>query len=191
MTPFTTAERKVLGVAAPTTQQTPLNWPYLPWPNPYNLQPRLTGYANQIYVQAVTQALVHDRHSPGERHAHPPPPHQARRRQRLRRAQSEPVRRNRRELEPHHGAPARRRGVDFPDRRRHRHHEHSARLGDRTHARDRPAHGDRRAPHCTCCCSFSPKRSFSASAAGSPASSRAWRCRRRSRWCSTGRRRCR
>ncbi len=58
MLPFTTAERKVLGVAAPTQQQTPLNWPYLPPPNPYNLQPRLTGYANQIYVQAVTQPLV-------------------------------------------------------------------------------------------------------------------------------------
>ena len=28
MMPFTTAERKVLGVAAPTQQQTPLNWPY-------------------------------------------------------------------------------------------------------------------------------------------------------------------
>jgi macrolide transport system ATP-binding/permease protein len=59
MTPFTTAERKVLGVAAPTSAQTPLNWPYLPWPNPYNLQPRLTGFANQIYVQAVSQPLVH------------------------------------------------------------------------------------------------------------------------------------
>ena len=32
MMPFTTAERKVLGVAAPTQQQTPLNWPYLPPP---------------------------------------------------------------------------------------------------------------------------------------------------------------
>jgi len=59
MTPFTTAERKVLGVAAPTTAQTPLNWPYPPWPNPYNLQARLTGFANQIYVQAVSQSLVH------------------------------------------------------------------------------------------------------------------------------------
>ena len=59
MTPFSTAERKVLGVAAPTSQQTPLNWPYLPSPNPYNLQPRLTGYVNQIYVQAVRQPLVH------------------------------------------------------------------------------------------------------------------------------------
>ena len=58
MTPFTTAERKVLGVAAPTSLQTPLNWPYLPWPNPYNLQARLTGFANQIYVQATSQQLV-------------------------------------------------------------------------------------------------------------------------------------
>ena len=58
MTPFTTAERKVLGVAAPTTQQTPLNWPYLPPPNPYNLQPRMTGFANQIYVQALNQSEV-------------------------------------------------------------------------------------------------------------------------------------
>jgi macrolide transport system ATP-binding/permease protein len=58
MIPFTTAERKVLGVAAPTQQQTPLNWPYLPPPNPYNLQARLTGFVNQIYVQAVSQAQV-------------------------------------------------------------------------------------------------------------------------------------
>jgi macrolide transport system ATP-binding/permease protein len=58
MTPFTTAERKVLGVAAPSQQQTPLNWPYLPPPNPYNLQARLTGFANQIYVQASSQPQV-------------------------------------------------------------------------------------------------------------------------------------
>ena len=58
MTPFTTAERKVLGVAAPSQQQVPLNWPYLPPPNPYNLQARLTGFANQIYVQAVNQLQV-------------------------------------------------------------------------------------------------------------------------------------
>ncbi len=59
MLPYTTAERKVLGVAAPTQAPTPLNWPYLPPPNPYNLQPRLTGFANQIFVQAVSQPLVH------------------------------------------------------------------------------------------------------------------------------------
>ena len=58
MMPFTTAERKVLGVAAPSQQQTLLNWPYLPPANPYNLQARLTGFANQIFVQAVSQAQV-------------------------------------------------------------------------------------------------------------------------------------
>ena len=41
MLPFSTAERKVLGGAAPTQQQTPLNWPYQATPNTYNLQPRL------------------------------------------------------------------------------------------------------------------------------------------------------
>ena len=113
MTPFTTAERKVLGVAAPTTQQTPLNWPYLPWPNPYNLQ-AATDRLRQSDLHAGGQSAAGaDRHSPGERHAHSPPSHQARRRQRLRRAQSEPVRRNRREQQPDHGAFARRRGVDF------------------------------------------------------------------------------
>jgi macrolide transport system ATP-binding/permease protein len=58
MMPFTTAERKVLGVAAPSQQQSPLNWPYLPMPNPYNLQLRMTGFANQIYVQALSQPQV-------------------------------------------------------------------------------------------------------------------------------------
>jgi macrolide transport system ATP-binding/permease protein len=53
MIPFTTAERKVLGVAAPSQQQVPLNWVYPSPPNPYNLQQRLTGYVNQIYVQAT------------------------------------------------------------------------------------------------------------------------------------------
>jgi macrolide transport system ATP-binding/permease protein len=52
MIPFTTAEQRVLGAAAPTQQQTQLNWPYPPWPNPYDLQPRLTGYVNQLYIQA-------------------------------------------------------------------------------------------------------------------------------------------
>jgi macrolide transport system ATP-binding/permease protein len=58
MMPFTTAERKVLGVAAPSQQQAPLNWPYFPAPNPYNLQLRMTGFANQIYVQAMSQPQV-------------------------------------------------------------------------------------------------------------------------------------
>ena len=58
MIPFTTAERKVLGVAAPSQQQIPLNWVYPPPPNPYNLQQRLMGYVNQIYVQATDAAEV-------------------------------------------------------------------------------------------------------------------------------------
>ncbi len=58
MIPFTTAERKVIGVAAPTQQQAPLNWAYPPWPNPYNLPGRLAGKVNSIYVQAVSPAQV-------------------------------------------------------------------------------------------------------------------------------------
>jgi len=34
-------------------QQVPLNWVYPSPPNPYNLQQRLMGYVNQIYVQAT------------------------------------------------------------------------------------------------------------------------------------------
>ena len=58
MTPFSTAQRKVLGVAAPSQQQIPLNWVYPPPPNPYNLQQRLMGYVNQIYVQATDASQV-------------------------------------------------------------------------------------------------------------------------------------
>ncbi|HYM32206.1 MAG TPA: ABC transporter permease [Candidatus Cybelea sp.] len=58
MIPITTAERKVLGVAAPSQQQTPINWSYPAPPNPYNLQARLTGFVNQIFVQANSQAEV-------------------------------------------------------------------------------------------------------------------------------------
>ncbi|MGZ3344180.1 MAG: ABC transporter permease, partial [Caulobacteraceae bacterium] len=55
---FTTAERKVLGVAAPTQAQTPINWPYLAPSNPYALQSRLTGYVNQLFIQAVSGDAV-------------------------------------------------------------------------------------------------------------------------------------
>jgi macrolide transport system ATP-binding/permease protein len=58
MIPFTTAERKVLGVAAPSSQPTLLNWPYLPPPNPYNLVPSITGFTNVIFVQATSPAQV-------------------------------------------------------------------------------------------------------------------------------------
>ena len=51
MVPFSTAETKVLGVAAPTQAAT-TSAIFLPPPNPYGIQPRLTGFVNQIYVQA-------------------------------------------------------------------------------------------------------------------------------------------
>jgi len=58
MIPFTTAERKVLGVAAPSQTQTQLNWIYPDPPNPYALQRRLTGRVNQIFLQAGSAANV-------------------------------------------------------------------------------------------------------------------------------------
>ena len=58
MVPFSTAERRVLGVAAPSLQQAPLNWVYPSWPNPYGLQPRLAGYVNQLFVQAASPDAV-------------------------------------------------------------------------------------------------------------------------------------
>ncbi len=57
MIPFSTAERKVLGVAAPT-QQNVDTWVYPPPPNPYGLQPRLVGFVNSMYVQAMDQSQV-------------------------------------------------------------------------------------------------------------------------------------
>jgi macrolide transport system ATP-binding/permease protein len=58
MVPFTTAERKILGVAAPSQQQTAINWIYPTPPNPYGLQPRMIGFVNQIYVQAIDQTGI-------------------------------------------------------------------------------------------------------------------------------------
>jgi macrolide transport system ATP-binding/permease protein len=58
MVPFTTAERKILGVAAPSQQQTAINWIYPTPPNPYGLQPRMIGFVNQIYVQAIDQTAI-------------------------------------------------------------------------------------------------------------------------------------
>lgn len=57
MIPFTTAERKVLGVAVPS-QQVQNNSIYGSLSNPYGIVPKLTGYVNQIYVQALRPDLV-------------------------------------------------------------------------------------------------------------------------------------
>jgi len=55
--PFSTAELKVLGVAAPS-QSLAANSTYPPLPNPFGIQPRITGFVNLIYVQAVNAAQV-------------------------------------------------------------------------------------------------------------------------------------
>ena len=58
MIPFNTAERKVLGVAAPLTSQDIVSVNYPPPVNPFGLMPRLTGYVNSIYVQAGGPDMV-------------------------------------------------------------------------------------------------------------------------------------
>lgn len=57
MIPFKTGEEKVLGVASPN-QATNLTTLYPLPPNPFNLQSRLTGYVNSIYVQATAQDKI-------------------------------------------------------------------------------------------------------------------------------------
>ncbi len=52
MLPYNTAQRRVLGVAAPNSAQVPLGWIYPQPLNPYGIQARMMGYVNQIYVQA-------------------------------------------------------------------------------------------------------------------------------------------
>jgi len=58
MIPFATAERRVLGVAAPSTAQTVTDPYFPPVASPYGITLRLTGYVNQIYVQAASPELV-------------------------------------------------------------------------------------------------------------------------------------
>jgi macrolide transport system ATP-binding/permease protein len=58
MIPFSTAERKVLGVAAPQTAQNLVSANYPPAPNAFGISPRITGYVNSIYVQAGGADLV-------------------------------------------------------------------------------------------------------------------------------------
>jgi len=70
--PFSTAEEKVLGVASPMQAQsiatttvanatmsvTTSAAAFPPPPNPYGIPPRITGYVNAIFVQAVSPSLV-------------------------------------------------------------------------------------------------------------------------------------
>lgn len=57
MIPFSTAERKVLGVASPSSVQSDSSI-YGALSNPYGIVPRMTGFVNQIYVQAARPGLV-------------------------------------------------------------------------------------------------------------------------------------
>lgn len=56
--PFTTAERKVIGVSTPTQTETTTNSIYSGAPNPFGIKPKLAGYVNIIFVQATTTAAV-------------------------------------------------------------------------------------------------------------------------------------
>jgi macrolide transport system ATP-binding/permease protein len=58
MIPFSTAERKVLGVAAPQTAQNLVSANYPVAVNAFGINPRMTGYVNSIYVQAGGADLV-------------------------------------------------------------------------------------------------------------------------------------
>jgi macrolide transport system ATP-binding/permease protein len=56
--PFSTAETKVLGVAAPSQGESAQSTMYPTAPNPFGIQPKLIGYANLIFVQARSPDLV-------------------------------------------------------------------------------------------------------------------------------------
>ena len=58
MIPFTTAERKVLGVASPQSSQNQVSALYPAPANAFGINPRLTGRVNSIYVQAGGPDLV-------------------------------------------------------------------------------------------------------------------------------------
>ncbi len=59
MIPFSTAERKVLGVSAPSQANATTGATQYPAPpNPFGVAPRLTGVVHSIYVQAISQSQV-------------------------------------------------------------------------------------------------------------------------------------
>jgi macrolide transport system ATP-binding/permease protein len=58
MIPFATAERKVLGANTPSPAAAAPNSDYPAPPNPFGMQPRLTGYVHSIYVQASSPSQI-------------------------------------------------------------------------------------------------------------------------------------
>jgi macrolide transport system ATP-binding/permease protein len=55
--PFRTSQVRVLGVAAPSSAQNQASV-FIPPPNPFGIQPKLTGYVHTLYVQARSSVLV-------------------------------------------------------------------------------------------------------------------------------------
>ena len=55
--PFRTSQERVLGVAAPSSAQAQSTVFFTP-PNPFGIQPRLTGFVHTMYVQARSTELV-------------------------------------------------------------------------------------------------------------------------------------
>ncbi|MEO6339089.1 MAG: ABC transporter permease [Caulobacteraceae bacterium] len=53
MIPFHTAQSRVLGVASPQSSQNTVSVNYPPPPSVFGIAPRMTGFVNQIYVQAA------------------------------------------------------------------------------------------------------------------------------------------
>src|SRR5262245_11218192 len=60
LVPFSTAESKVLGVAAPTLATTAPGPAYASRPNPFGVPPKLTGFVNLIFVQAKSPERVEE-----------------------------------------------------------------------------------------------------------------------------------
>lgn len=58
--PFDTAERRVIGVAVPAQAPSPVTDRFPPAPNPYGLQPKLTGMVNLIFIEARAPEAVGD-----------------------------------------------------------------------------------------------------------------------------------
>jgi macrolide transport system ATP-binding/permease protein len=58
MIPFQTAQTRVLGVASPQSGQNLVSATYPPPASAFGIAPRMTGYVNQIYVQAATADQV-------------------------------------------------------------------------------------------------------------------------------------
>ena len=55
--PFRTSQERVLGVAAPNSVQSQ-STVFIPPPNPFGIQPKLTGFVHTMYVQARSTPLV-------------------------------------------------------------------------------------------------------------------------------------